>query len=210
MGAGGEGDDREWEGWMASLTKWTWVCVNSGVNNGQGGLACCDSWGCKESDTTERLNWTELKGQKISHVTSLTWWRNTCVYMISFYFLKMHPYAKIQQKSIFHTDFRYKTALTCRLELEMWGLTRWIWPLIKFFWHQNKKVQKRYASICRIAILRYELCSKSSQDNIVPESWKCWSLSHVRLCEPMDCSLPGILQARILEWVAISFSRGYS
>ena len=29
--------------------------------DGQGGLACCDSWGCKESDTTERLNWTELK-----------------------------------------------------------------------------------------------------------------------------------------------------
>ena len=27
---------------------------------GQGGLACCDSWGHKESDTTERLNWTEL------------------------------------------------------------------------------------------------------------------------------------------------------
>ena len=27
---------------------------------GQGGLACCDSWGCKESDTTEGLNWTEL------------------------------------------------------------------------------------------------------------------------------------------------------
>ena len=31
----------------------------SGVGNGQGGLACCDSWGHKESDTTERLNWTE-------------------------------------------------------------------------------------------------------------------------------------------------------
>ena len=27
----------------------------------QGGLACCDSWGLKESDTTEQLNWTELK-----------------------------------------------------------------------------------------------------------------------------------------------------
>ena len=26
---------------------------------GQGGLASCGSWGCKESDTTERLNWTE-------------------------------------------------------------------------------------------------------------------------------------------------------
>ena len=30
-----------------------------GVGDGQGGLACCDSWGHKESDTTERLNWTE-------------------------------------------------------------------------------------------------------------------------------------------------------
>ena len=29
---------------------------------GLGSLACCDSWGCKESDTTERLNWTELMG----------------------------------------------------------------------------------------------------------------------------------------------------
>ena len=28
-----------------------------GVGDGQGGLACCDSWGHKESDTTERLNW---------------------------------------------------------------------------------------------------------------------------------------------------------
>ena len=30
-----------------------------GVGDGQGGLVCCDSWGCKELDTTERLNWTE-------------------------------------------------------------------------------------------------------------------------------------------------------
>ena len=27
-----------------------------GVGDGQGGLVCCDSWGCKESDTTEGLN----------------------------------------------------------------------------------------------------------------------------------------------------------
>ena len=31
-----------------------------GVGDGQGGLACCNSWGHKESDMTERLNWTEL------------------------------------------------------------------------------------------------------------------------------------------------------
>ena len=46
-----------------------------GVGDGQGGLACCDSWGHKELDTTERLNWTEpLKyrcGILASHVESL-------------------------------------------------------------------------------------------------------------------------------------------
>ena len=30
LGAQGEGDDRGWDGWMASLTRWTRVCVNSG------------------------------------------------------------------------------------------------------------------------------------------------------------------------------------
>ena len=31
-----------------------------GVGDGQGGLECCDSWGRKELDMTERMNWTEL------------------------------------------------------------------------------------------------------------------------------------------------------
>ena len=32
-----------------------------GVGNGQGSLACCSPWGCKESDTTEQLNRAELR-----------------------------------------------------------------------------------------------------------------------------------------------------
>ena len=48
----------EMAGWHHGLdgreSEWT-----PGVGDGQGGLACCDSWGRKESDTTERLNWTE-------------------------------------------------------------------------------------------------------------------------------------------------------
>ena len=32
-----------------------------GVGDGQRSLVCCRPWGCKESDTTERLNWTEYK-----------------------------------------------------------------------------------------------------------------------------------------------------
>ena len=58
--AGGEGDDRGWDGWMASLTLWIWVGWTPGVGDGQGGLACCSPWGRKESDTTEQLNWIEL------------------------------------------------------------------------------------------------------------------------------------------------------
>ena len=48
----------EMVGWHHRLDRhgfrWT-----PGVADGQGGLACCDSWGRKESDTTEQLNWTD-------------------------------------------------------------------------------------------------------------------------------------------------------
>ena len=54
--AGGEGDNKGWDGWMASLTRWTWVWVAPGAGDGQGSLACCSPWGCKESDMTEWLN----------------------------------------------------------------------------------------------------------------------------------------------------------
>ena len=40
----------------------------SGVCDGQGGLVCFDSWGRKELDTTERLNWTKLNLQQITSV----------------------------------------------------------------------------------------------------------------------------------------------
>ena len=44
-----------WHHWLdGHESEWT-----LGVGDGQGGLACCNSWGRKESDMTERLNWTE-------------------------------------------------------------------------------------------------------------------------------------------------------
>ena len=49
----------EMAGWLHGLdgreSEWT-----PGDGDGQGGLACCDSWGRKELDTTERLNWTDI------------------------------------------------------------------------------------------------------------------------------------------------------
>ena len=70
--ARGEGDDRVWEGWMASPTRWTWVWVNSACWWWQGGLACCSPRGRKESDTAERLNWTELNWGVILKIPPLT------------------------------------------------------------------------------------------------------------------------------------------
>ena len=65
-----------WHHWLdAHEFVWTlWV------GDGQGGLVCCDSWGCKESDTTEQLNWTELQGLAIMRfgqwlgVRNRVWW----------------------------------------------------------------------------------------------------------------------------------------
>ena len=42
-----------------------------GVGDGQGALVCCDSCVCKESDTTEQLNWTELKFLRTSLVVQM-------------------------------------------------------------------------------------------------------------------------------------------
>ena len=44
IGVGGEGDDRGWDGWMASLTRWTWVWVNSGIWWWTGRPDCCSPW----------------------------------------------------------------------------------------------------------------------------------------------------------------------
>ena len=65
----------EMAGWHHGLdgheSEWT-----LGVGDGQGGLACCDSWGRKESDMTERLNWTEcilVEKEMATHSSILAW-----------------------------------------------------------------------------------------------------------------------------------------
>ena len=55
--AGGEGDDRRWDGWIASSTLWTWVCANPGRWWRPGKPGVLQSTGSqKDSDMTERLS----------------------------------------------------------------------------------------------------------------------------------------------------------
>ena len=54
--AAGEGDNRKWDGWMASLIQWAWVWASSGSWWWTGKLCVLQSMGRKESDTTKGLN----------------------------------------------------------------------------------------------------------------------------------------------------------
>ena len=77
LGAGGEGDDREWDGWMASPTRWTWVWVNSGSCWWTGRPGMLRFMGSQRvgHDWVTELNWTEVTW---THTTWLrveeVWW----------------------------------------------------------------------------------------------------------------------------------------
>ena len=73
--AGREGDNRGWDGWMASLTRWTRVCVNSGSwwwTGRPGVLRFMGSQRVRHDWATE-LNWTELKPQSSTFAWQIPW-----------------------------------------------------------------------------------------------------------------------------------------
>ena len=127
-----------------------------GVSDGQGGLACWNSWGRKESDTTELLNWTELKHDNqllCNHIGKLGF-KDRMILPTNIIFTKMLLIDK----------------------------------------------QKPISGVCinwNVIVAIYLLSC-------------IWLFSYPIDCSPPGLSVHGISQARILEWVAISFSRGPS
>ena len=70
LGAGGEGDDRGWDSWLASLIQWTWVWVNSRSWWWTGRPGVLQSRGLQRigHDWVTELNWTH------SSILGLPWW----------------------------------------------------------------------------------------------------------------------------------------
>ena len=73
-----------WDGWMASLTQWTWVWTNSRDSEGQGSLVCCSPWGGKGLDTTDWVN---------NNKTILTINSKTVLIIPTFLFYYYNPWA---------------------------------------------------------------------------------------------------------------------
>ena len=62
--------------WLDGITYWMDIFEWApGVSDGQGGLVCCDSWGGKESDRTEWLNWTE----PFKYTQCIFWLCGSCI-----------------------------------------------------------------------------------------------------------------------------------
>ena len=73
-----KGDDRGWDGWMASLNHEREFDETPGVGDERGGLVCCSPWGYKESDRVSK--WTEL----ISFLTCSKYYIIAYMYNIQF------------------------------------------------------------------------------------------------------------------------------
>ena len=99
-----------------------------GVDDGQGGLACCSSWGHKESDATERLNCTEQTGWILEKILSvISKWKKVAYSQWYFFFF--------EARSAFYFIFH----LFLKLEYNCFTVLHWF-PLyydVNQLWHTH-------------------------------------------------------------------------
>ena len=89
--------------------------LTPGIGDGQGGLACCDSWCCKLSDMTEQLNWTELmagKPERMSRaaITQMLWRASITWVQIS-----VHWIGKQESHQLHH--FQCSSMIGCQIRV---------------------------------------------------------------------------------------------
>ena len=188
----------EMVGWHRQLNghefRWT-----PGVGDGQGGLVCCGSWGHKELDTTEWLNWTELNWKRffIDVVnSSFLWCRSICRET------KTKNYRNVLEE--FFRNLSYQGQALAWVSLLLLLLSRFSRVRHR---QQPTRLPRPWDSPgkntgvgCQFLLQCRKVKSKSEVAQPCPT-----------LSDPMDYSLPGssvhgIFQARVLEWGAIAFS----
>ena len=165
LGARGEGDVRGWDGWMASLTRWTRVSVNSRSWWWTGRPGVLWFMGRKESDTTERLIWSDR-----------IWSGSSCIFPAPALWSGIS--SRTPDSLYWRVLWEAKIGVIGVLVLT--GVSLLLGPLLDGSTAAAKSLQS-----CQT------------------------------LCDPIDSSppgspVPGILQARTLEWVAISFSNAWN
>ena len=107
-----------WHHWLdGPEPEWT-----LGVSDGQGGLTCCDSWGRKESDMTERMNWTDTN--ILCHLIPITWYFFTLIFSSITYFSMKTWLWGIDAKRNYRTRLLTSGVYyTCNFRLGVMGVT---------------------------------------------------------------------------------------
>ena len=191
--AGGEGTtEDEMVGWHHQLNGhgfgWT-----LGVGDGQEGREYCSSWGRKQSDTTEWLNWTDSAIRKENLPFAATWMNHV-----------QGHYAK-WNKSDRETQILY--AITSKWSLKKKNKTREQIGVGAVKWMKLVKGVKKYNPSSYKKCQEDVTCSTVTiVERSVSRSVMSDSLRPHGLYRP-GSSVHGILQARILEWLAIPFTR---
>ena len=123
---GGEGDDRGWDGWMASPTRWTWVWASAGSWWWTGRPGVLQSMVLRRvgHDWATELNWTEPESRILRAVLhccsgfTIAWFCD----MTSYFMLSNHCFLICNMKAVIHPLFSYRIH---REEKKM----RWQWKL---------------------------------------------------------------------------------
>ena len=110
LGAGGEGDDRGWNGWMTSPTGWTWVWVNSGSWWWTGRPGVLRFMGSQRvgHDWVTELNWAERKFHVTIHATNDY---QISVMCKSVFGAVIQEYYKFHENSFLHSEFQFLISL---------------------------------------------------------------------------------------------------
>ena len=112
--------------WLDGITDSMGMSLSElGVGDGQRSLACCNSWGHKESDTTEWLNWTELIlfwncsadfDERSKLLTSTTYFKQEHLVLLLIFLIKFSEHLDSHFCCIIYRPSRWKLLFSCKLK----------------------------------------------------------------------------------------------